>query len=66
MPCVSRKGKDGRPATLTIGAHVKIRALRGPDDQGRWYWQATGYDPTTRKRPTVWSGWRWSTPACTR
>jgi len=57
MPRVSKKGKTGRPATIAIGKRVKVRAVRGPDDRGRWYWQATAYNPTTRKRPTVWSGW---------
>lgn len=57
MPRVSKKGKHGRPSTIAIGSQVKVRAVRGPDDRGRWYWQATAYDPATRKRPTVWSGW---------
>lgn len=57
MPRVSKKGKNGRPATIAVGSRVKIRAVRGPDDRGRWYWRATAYDPTTRKRPTVWTGW---------
>lgn len=57
MPRVSKKGRGGRPATFSVGSQVRVRALRGPDAEGRWYWQATGYDPTTRKRPTLWSGW---------
>jgi integrase len=57
MPRVSKKGKNGRPATIAVGSRVKVRAVRGPDARGRWYWRALAYDPTTRKRPTVWSGW---------
>ncbi len=48
-----------RPKTVTIGSRVKVRAIRGPhaDDGARWYWRAERYDPDTRKRETLWTGW---------
>ncbi len=51
--------KPRRPKAITVGARVKVRAIRGPhkDGSGRWYWRAEAYDPTTQKRHTVWTGW---------
>lgn len=68
LPCAARASErsirstyrrpvTNRPRGFRPIKGVSVRAVRGPDDRGRWYWQATAYDPATRKRPTVWSGW---------
>jgi integrase len=51
--------KPKRPKTITIGSRVKVRAIRGPhkDHPQRWYWRAERYNPDTRKRGTLWTGW---------
>jgi hypothetical protein len=50
--------KPSKPKTITIGSHVKARAIRGPREaDGAWYWRAEAYDPETRKRATVSTGW---------
>jgi len=58
MPKTSKRGADGRPATVKPRRGVCFRAVRGPDALGRWYWQGTRYEPITRHRYTFWCGWK--------
>lgn len=56
LPRGNKRVLNGRPAPFRRrGFSIHVR--RGPDDRGRWYWQATTYDKETRKRSTVWVGW---------
>lgn len=44
-----------KPPTIRVG-QVGVYVMRGPREDGRWYWSATA--PTAEgKRRTVWSGW---------
>lgn len=45
--------KPKRPRPFGVGSEVRVRAIRGPDDHGAWYWRAERH--TTRV--TVWTGW---------
>lgn len=44
----------GRPHSLRIG-RVLARPVRGPDDQGRWYWRCDV--GAGERRRVAWSGW---------
>ena len=47
-----------KPSSIKVGA-IGAYVIRGPDDAGRWYWQASAI--VAGKRSTVWRGW--ATPA---
>jgi integrase len=51
---VSRAPKAKRPKSLAVDP-IKARVIRGPNAEGRWYWQAVVYRDATER--TVWSGW---------
>jgi len=44
-----------RPSGFQVD-HARVDVLRGPRDDGRWYWRARVADGAG-KRPIVWSGW---------
>ncbi len=46
--------KKPKMPKFSVGS-VKVRAARGPDDQGRYYWRAVLY--RDRKEHTLWTGW---------
>ena len=58
MPKASKPGPCGRPATIKPERGVCFAVKRGPDGQGRWYWQGTRYEPITRRRYSFWCGWK--------
>jgi integrase len=43
-----------RPEVLAVG-RTRARAIRGPREDGRWYWRAERLEGDTRS--TVWTGW---------
>jgi integrase len=43
-----------KPKPVHVG-RIHARAVRGPDEQGRWWWRAEVREGG--KRPTVWRGW---------
>lgn len=51
---MSRAPKVKRPKSLAVDP-IKARVIRGPNPEGRWYWQAVVYRDATER--TVWSGW---------
>lgn len=53
----TRKTSGGKPKFEA--GRMKVRAHRGPDDQGRWCWRGVVYEGSAER--TVWSA-RWLTP----
>lgn len=43
-----------KPRNTGVGG-VRMRAVRGPDEEGRWYWRAEVYAAGSSR--TVWTGW---------
>ncbi len=55
MPPKTPPTSPAKPSTIRVG-QVGVYVMRGPREDGRWYWSATA--PTAEgKRRTVWSGW---------
>lgn len=51
---MSRSPKPKRPKPLAVDP-IKARVIRGPNAEGRWYWQAVVYRDAGER--TVWTGW---------
>lgn len=47
-------GRRKKPAPITVGSRVRVRAIRGPrEEDGAWYWSARAYNPETQRRVVV-------------
>jgi integrase len=46
--------KPRRPKIIVMG-RVRVRAIRGPREDGRWYWRAETY--AGDDSATIWTGW---------
>lgn len=51
---VARRKPAEKPTPRAVGS-IRLRVIRGPDDEGRWYWRAERYRDGGRE--TVWTGW---------